>query len=108
MTSIITKGLKNEKEEIVQDGGLFIAIGDDANTSIFRDQVKLDDRGYIIVEDHTRTSVDGVFAAGDVHDDRYRQDITAAAFGAMAALDVEKWLTAESKKQQQSPTVMHS
>ena len=53
---------------------------------------ELDDRGYIVLTKNTRTSVDGVFAAGDVHDYRYRQAITAGGFGCMAALDVEKWL----------------
>ena len=57
------------------------------------DRLDLDDKGYIILKDHTLTSVDGVFAAGDVHDYRYRQAITAGGFGCMAALDIEKWLT---------------
>jgi thioredoxin reductase (NADPH) len=53
----------------------------------------LDERGYVVLKENTKTSVDGVFAAGDVHDYRYRQAITAAGFGCMAALDVEKWLS---------------
>ena len=57
-----------------------------------RANLELDDRGYIVLTKNTRTSVDGVFAAGDVHDYRYRQAITAGGFGCMAALDVEKWL----------------
>jgi thioredoxin reductase (NADPH) len=52
----------------------------------------MDERGYIILKNHTKTSVEGIFAAGDVHDYRYRQAITAGGFGCMAALDVEKWL----------------
>jgi len=60
---------------------------------IFKDQLELDDKGYVVLKENTRTSVEGVFAAGDVHDYRYRQAVTAAGFGCMAALDVEKWLS---------------
>jgi thioredoxin reductase (NADPH) len=52
----------------------------------------MDDKGYDIVNNYTHTNIDGVFASGDVHDHRYRQAITAAGFGCMAALDIEKWL----------------
>lgn len=74
-------------------GGIFVAIGHTPNTKIFEKQVHLDPQGYIILENQTRTNVDGVFAAGDVHDHRYRQAITAAGFGCMAAIDVDKYLT---------------
>ena len=77
--------------------GFFLAIGHTPATEVFRGQLKLD-KDYIVLQPHdgfqTSTSVDGVFAAGDVHDHRYRQAITAAGFGCMAALDVEKWLQA--------------
>jgi len=90
--SIVVRDINNGKEQRLSAGGLFVAIGHEPNTSIFKGQLVLDDKGYIVLEDHTRTSVEGVFAAGDVHDYRYRQAITAAGFGCMAALDVEKWL----------------
>jgi thioredoxin reductase (NADPH) len=92
ISSISVKNLKTGEERKIPVGGLFVAIGHEPNTSIFRGQLELDDRDYIILTKHTKTSVDGVFAAGDVHDYRYRQAVTAGGFGCMAALDVEKWL----------------
>ena len=77
--------------------GLFLAIGHAPATDVFKGQLSLE-KDYVVLHPHdgyqTSTSVDGVFAAGDVHDHRYRQAVTAAGFGCMAALDVEKWLQA--------------
>jgi thioredoxin reductase (NADPH) len=91
--TVVIKDINNGKQQVIQAGGLFVAIGHEPNTAIFRGQLEMDDKGYIILKSQTKTSVEGVFAAGDVHDYRYRQAVTAAGFGCMAALDVEKWLT---------------
>jgi thioredoxin reductase (NADPH) len=92
ISSISVRNLRTGEERKISVGGLFVAIGHEPNTAIFKGQLQLDDRGYIALTKNTRTSVEGVFAAGDVHDYRYRQAITAGGFGCMAALDVEKWL----------------
>lgn len=84
----------NEESEMKFDG-LFLAIGRKPNTDIFRDQLELDEGGYIICRGRSsETSVAGVFAAGDAADARYRQAITAAGSGCMAAMDAERWLFA--------------
>jgi len=90
------KNIKTQEKTVLDVGGIFVAIGHTPNTKIFEDQVEIDPQGYIVLKDHTHTSVQGVFAAGDVHDRRYRQAITAAGFGCMAAIDVDRYIT-ESK-----------
>ncbi len=81
----------NERRDFRVDG-LFVAIGHHPNTELFRGQIELDDQGYVVLKRDTMTSVRGVFAAGDVHDRRYRQAVTAAGWGCMAAMDAEKYL----------------
>jgi len=92
----IIKNVKTNEETNLDVGGLFVAIGHTPNTKIFKNQIDLDDEGYIILKNKTHTNIDGVFAAGDVHDRSYRQAVTAAGFGCMAAIDVDKYLTEKS------------
>jgi thioredoxin reductase (NADPH) len=75
--------------------GLFIAIGYEPNTAAFRDWLEVDEKGYLVVHDETGSKVEGVFIAGDVHDHRYRQAVTAAGDGCKAAIDAERWLEAQ-------------
>ena len=93
MNQVVLQNVKTGKKETLDAGGLFVAIGHIPNTEIFRGRVELDSKGYIVLKNKTYTSVEGVFAAGDVHDSTYRQAVTAAGFGCMAALDVDEYLT---------------
>jgi len=86
------KNLRMEKESELPVDGLFVAIGYDPNTEMLRGEVELDPKGYVAVRNGTESSVPGVFVAGDVHDYRYRQAITAAADGCKALLDAEKFI----------------
>ena len=96
---VVLKNLKTNEETTHDAGGLFVAIGHDPNTQLFKNQIDLDDEGYIVLKNKTHTNMEGIFAAGDVHDRSYKQAITAAAFGCMAAIDVDEYLTETADKQ---------
>jgi thioredoxin reductase (NADPH) len=83
------------KERVMPADGVFIAIGHKPNTEAFRDWLEVDAKGYLVVRDKTNSRIDGVFIAGDVHDHRYRQAVTAAGDGCMAAIDAERWLESQ-------------
>ncbi len=94
-TSAVTiRNTEDGKESTRKTDGVFIAIGHEPNTKIFEGQLELN-QGYIVLRDGSRTSVEGVFAAGDVHDLVYRQAVTAAGCGCRAAIDAERWLDSQ-------------
>jgi len=93
MQQVVLKNLKTNEETTLDAGGLFVAIGHEPNTQLFKGQIDLDEEGYVKLKNKKYTKLEGIFAAGDVHDRSYRQAITAAAFGCMAAIDVDKYLT---------------
>ena len=86
------KNLKTGEVSMLRCDGLFVAIGFQPNTKVFQGQIELNDKGYIVVRSHTLSSADGVFVAGDVHDYRYRQAVTAAGEGCKAAMDALAYL----------------
>ncbi len=95
VTGAILKNNKTGEEKTMKIDGIFIAIGHKPNTGLFKDtSIKMDEEGYIITDyDSTKTTISGVFAAGDVQDKVYRQAVTAAGTGCMAALEAERLLS---------------
>lgn len=92
VTGVKLKNTQTEEISELEVDGVFMAIGHQPNTDFLKGQVDLDEKGYIVVHDETKTSVEGVFVAGDVADHKYRQAVTAAGMGCKAALDVEEYL----------------
>ncbi|MGA8143073.1 MAG: thioredoxin-disulfide reductase [Candidatus Acidiferrales bacterium] len=89
---VTLRNVETDVQKTVAVEGVFVAIGHDPNTKIFKGQLDMDDNGYLTTHDGPKTNVEGVFAAGDVQDHHYRQAITAAGSGCMAAMDAEKFL----------------
>ncbi len=96
VSALHVRDTHTDKESVLDVTGLFVAIGHEPNTSLFKGQLELEENGYIRTFGGTHTNVDGVFACGDVQDHEYRQAVTAAGSGCMAAIDAERWLEEQS------------
>jgi thioredoxin reductase (NADPH) len=103
VTGVKLKNLLTEEISTLDCAGVFVAIGHIPNTQIFKDQLEMDDTGYITLREGSRTSVQGVFAAGDCADSVYRQAITAAGMGCAAAIDAERFLSANPNPKSVNP-----
>ena len=91
---VVVRDVLTDEQMTLPVTGLFVAIGHKPNTDLFKGQLEMEDTGYLVTHDGTYTNVEGVFACGDVQDHTYRQAITAAGSGCMAAIDAERWLEA--------------
>jgi thioredoxin reductase (NADPH) len=109
VTGIRIRDVNTDETTDLDADGLFVAIGHDPNTSLFVDQLDHDEAGYLVTKPGTtETNIEGVFAAGDVADHTYRQAVTAAGTGSMAALDAERWLAAQEGHPQAALTAPRS
>jgi thioredoxin reductase (NADPH) len=104
VTGVRLRDTVTGEESTIDADGLFLAIGYRPNTDAFRDWLSVDEKGYLVVRDETHSDIEGVFIAGDVHDHRYRQAVTAAADGCKAAIDAERWLEEQGVTQSASAT----
>jgi thioredoxin reductase (NADPH) len=104
VSGVRLRDVTSGEESTLELGGLFVAIGHAPNTDLFKGQLDMDGNGYIVTHDGSRTSVEGVFASGDVQDSVYRQAVTAAGSGCMAAIDAERWLEATEHAVAQAST----
>jgi thioredoxin reductase (NADPH) len=99
VTGVRVRNVKMNKESVIKTDGVFVAIGHDPATKIFRGKLEMDEAGYILTKpDSTATDIPGVFAAGDVKDKIFRQAVTAAGMGCMAALEAEKYLATSGQE----------
>ncbi|HYW12065.1 MAG TPA: FAD-dependent oxidoreductase, partial [Longimicrobium sp.] len=107
ITGLRLKDTVTGEEREMEVGGLFVAIGHTPNTAFLKDQIELTPHGYLVAPQawRTATTIPGVFAAGDVMDDYYRQAITAAGTGCMAALEAERWMAHHGVAEAESPVL---
>jgi len=97
VSGVRLENVKSGKATTLTADGVFVAIGYEPNTQVFKGIIDLDEKGYVVTKNETETNVLGVFAAGDVRDHRYRQAVTAAADGCKAAMDADRFLAEHYK-----------
>jgi thioredoxin reductase (NADPH) len=96
VSGVRLRNVKTGTQSEHKTDGVFVAIGHTPNTALFKAQLELDENGYLKLRERSLTNMEGVFAAGDVHDHTYRQAVTAAGFGCVAAMDAERWLQGQT------------
>jgi len=96
VSGVRLRNVKTDTQSEHKTDGVFVAIGHTPNTALFKGQLEMDENGYLKLRERSLTNIEGVFAAGDVHDHTYRQAVTAAGFGCVAAMDAERWLQSQT------------